>query len=197
MLSVLFIDKRQKPLFLNSATGHQPHALRSFCVSAKPLQSTYRCDQLQGKPDFICPGPNKVNKAPSKRDSNPQWRVMSTLLNHQLFEFAVRAFMCASLLPTVRIRSPEHKRGLLSRSPTQLKSTREMSRTGAGSGLSSGILSFRLSCHAHRSISVTRHSFKIHAGVEPAQARLPAGCSPPELMDLEGLLPVSFSNLQA
>ena len=39
----------------------------------------------------MCPGPIK-NKAQSKRDSNPQWRVMSTLLNHQLFEFAVRAF---------------------------------------------------------------------------------------------------------
>ena len=31
-------------------------------------------------------------KAQSKRDSNPQSAVMSRLLNHQLFEFAVRAF---------------------------------------------------------------------------------------------------------
>ena len=37
MLSVLFIDKRQKPLFLNSAMGHQPHALRGFCRGVKFL----------------------------------------------------------------------------------------------------------------------------------------------------------------
>lgn len=46
MLSVLFIDMWQKPLSLNSAPDYQPHALRGFCVTAKLLQSTYRCDHI-------------------------------------------------------------------------------------------------------------------------------------------------------
>ena len=53
---------------------------------------------------------------------------------------------------------------------------------------------FRLSCHAHKIISLTRHSFRIHAGVEPATSRSETGRSPLELMDSAELLPVSLKH---
>ena len=83
---------------------------------------------------------------------------------------------CALLLPTVRIRSPEHKQGLPG-FPTHLMSTRETSRIGTGSGLRSEIMFFQLSCHAHKIISLTRHSFRIHAGFQPATSRPETGRS--------------------
>ena len=87
-----FSSECERVFIPQSAPGHQPHALRGFCVGFKILLDSHTnvTNYRASRTSFVRGLLNY--KAPSKRDSNPQWRVMSTLLNHQLFEFAVRAF---------------------------------------------------------------------------------------------------------